>query len=174
MTSPGSPHPVAAFLPAVLAEDRFVAGVAHGIDDLLAPVLLSIDTLAEYLDPRLAPDDFVDWLGSWLGIVRDPAVPAERRRELLANAVDLYGWRGTVWGLERFLALATGGRVEVHDNGGCVIEEEAVGQWSGPVRVRVFVPASAGLDTAWYERVVSDQVPAHLRAAVVIEIVGEW
>ncbi|MEV0561052.1 phage tail protein [Dactylosporangium sp. NPDC050588] len=174
MTALRSPHPVAAFLPAVVAEDRFMAALAGGIDDLLAPVLLHIDTLGEYLDPRLAPDDFVDWLGSWIGIARDPAVPAARRRDLLAHAADLYAWRGTRWGLERFLALATGGRVSVDDGGGCVVAGGPDRLPSGPVRVRVRVPASAGLDTAWYERAVGDQLPAHLRAAVSIEIVGEW
>ena len=77
---------------------------------MLAPVLSTIDNLDAYLDPWLTPPDFLDWLAGWFGLELDATWPEERRRALVANALELGRWRGTVIGLALLVELYTGER----------------------------------------------------------------
>jgi phage tail-like protein len=64
------------------------------------------------LDPRSTPAEALPWLASFVGLVLDerwangPA--GDVRRQLLAEAVWLFRYRGTVPGLKRFLEIYTG------------------------------------------------------------------
>lgn len=91
------------YLPAVYREDeasadfleRFLAnfeGVFTALEDRIAaaPALF---------DVRSAPPEVLDWLASWLGLVLDDAVSAERKRLLIRFAVPLFQYRGTTQGL---------------------------------------------------------------------------
>jgi phage tail-like protein len=60
------------------------------------------------LDPAAAPSDVLDWLASLIDLSFDPSWPIERRRALVAVAVDLYKIRGTVRGIERYVEIYTG------------------------------------------------------------------
>jgi phage tail-like protein len=169
-----SPHPLARALPALYQEDGFTREFVAAFDEVLAPVLSTLDNFAHYLDPTLAPLDFVDWLAGWLGVVPDEGWPAERRRELVARAVALYRRRGTVRGLAEQVALATGGKVEVRDSGGV--------SWSGTpgapmpgsldqaVRVVVTVDDPGKLDQRRLDRLVAAAKPAHV--AHHVEVAG--
>jgi phage tail-like protein len=61
-----------------------------------------------YFDPGTAPATFVPWLASWLGLTIEANLPEERRRRLVAEAFELYRWRGTAYGLQRMIELCTG------------------------------------------------------------------
>ena len=52
-----SPLPLAATLPAMLREDPFAQQLCAGLDEVLAPVLLTLDGFAAYLDVATAPQD---------------------------------------------------------------------------------------------------------------------
>ena len=71
-----SPHPLGAYLPALYQEDEFAQRWTSGLDVVLAPIFHSMDNIEAYLDPRLAPADFLDWLASWMGLVADETWPA--------------------------------------------------------------------------------------------------
>ncbi len=60
------------------------------------------------LDPASAPEEALDWLASFVGLVLDERWPLAARRQLLAEAATLYRRRGTVGALSRYLELYLG------------------------------------------------------------------
>jgi len=57
------------------------------------------------LDPRSTPEELLPWLGGFLGLVLDGRWSASVRRKLIAEAVTLFRFRGTLRGLLRFLRI---------------------------------------------------------------------
>ncbi|MEU6526631.1 phage tail protein [Streptomyces sp. NPDC046924] len=117
---PGLPsrYPIGGQLPALYADDDFAQRFTAGLDTVLAPVFATLDNLPAYLDPRVAPADFLTWLASWVGAADDPRWPVELRREAVARAVELHRWRGTRRGLVEALGLTLGLHAEVTGDGG--------------------------------------------------------
>jgi phage tail-like protein len=62
------------------------------------------------LNPDAAPLDVLDWLACLIDLSFDPSWPIERRRALVAAAMELYATRGTPAGLARFVEIYTGQR----------------------------------------------------------------
>ncbi|SDF45491.1 phage tail protein domain-containing protein [Lentzea fradiae] len=123
MTPPGAdllptPYPLIGFLPAVFAESDFTVRWTTGFDDVLAPLISTIDCVDAYLDPMLAPEEFVRWLSSWFGVLLDESWPLTAQRAVVAEAVDLFRMRGTMAGLRRHLSVVVDGEVEIHESGG--------------------------------------------------------
>ncbi|WNF29706.1 phage tail protein I [Streptomyces sp. C11-1] len=117
---PGLPsrYPIGDLLPALYADDDLAQRFTAGLDTVLAPVLSTLDNLPAYVDPALAPADFLPWLASWVGVDVDPAWPVELRRAVVARAVELHRWRGTRRGLVERLRLCCGVHADVLDGGG--------------------------------------------------------
>src|SRR5262245_6636884 len=132
-------HPIGERLPAIYAEDTFVQRFTAGLDEVLAPVITVLDSFADYLDPNLAPEDFLDWLTYWVALDVDERWTAWQRRELVRHAVGLHRWRGTVQGLAEHVRLLTGGEVEIVDTGGCVASERPAAPLPGSDPARVLV-----------------------------------
>jgi phage tail-like protein len=140
-------HPVGATLPAMLQEDPFLQRFTAGLDDVLAPFFATLDGLDRYVDPALAPEDFLGWLGGWVGIDLDRGWPVEVRRSVLRSAATVQEARGTARGLTDEVALLTGCQVEVRDPGGVASSAEPDGplptgcadDTGGAVVVRVHV-----------------------------------
>jgi phage tail-like protein len=153
-------------LPGLYQEDDFARRLTSGLDDVLAPVFCTLDNLDAYFDPNLAPADFIGWLAGWVGLTLDENWPVERQRALIAQAAELYRWRGTARGLAAHLALYTGTEPEILDTGGC--------QWSktpgaplpstaeARVTVRVRVADPSSVDRRRIERIVTAAKPAHV------------
>lgn len=165
-----SPHPIGEQLPAVYAEDRFVQGFTGALDEVLAPVLSTLDNFTGYLDPRLAPDDFVGWLAHWVALRVDESWSPAQLRQLVTQSVELHRWRGTRRGLAEHVRLLTGGAVEVTDSGGVVASQQPGAPLPDPgppwVRVRVRVPDPGRVDVRRLTATVVDAVPAHVRVTV--------
>jgi phage tail-like protein len=161
-----SPHPLGGFLPALYQEDEFAQAFTAGLDDVLAPIFSSLDNFEAYLDPRVAPEDFLDWLGSWMGLVIDETAPLERRRAFVAEASALYRKRGTPKGMAAHVKLFTGGEVEILERGGTAWSAQSGGKLPGSagfdmlVRVRVDDPAQ--VDRTRLDALVAAAKPAHL------------
>lgn len=168
-----SPYPIGETLPAMYQEDEFVQRFVAGLDEVLAPVLLTLDCLDAYLDPALAPEDFLDWLAGWLAVPVDYELPVSLRRELVRRATYLHRWRGTVKGLVEEVHLLTGGEVEVTDTGGVTVSTTGGGTPPEPVppavRITVRVADPAAVDQRRLREVVATAVPAHVRATVEVE-----
>lgn len=144
-------------LPGIYRDSDFLGRFLLIFEDILAPLERTIDNIPDYLDPRIAPADFVPWLGSWLGLVLDDRWPAQRRRELVARASDLYRRRGTRRGLREFLALYTGFEPEIAE----LTLSEVASARSRAFRfaVRVRVPPGTQVDVAVLERIIELQKP---------------
>lgn len=187
----GSPHPLADTLPALY---RSLDGAQHlvsgdqdlidpaaflsAFDDALAPVFATIQSLADYLDPLLAPADFVDWLSGWLGLRVDQTWALSRRRRRIVRAVELYRSWGTVEGLANYVAIffdIEPACIEVVENGAVVASPTPGSRSPGrpghelTVRVRVPDPSSIAVDRL--DDVVAAAKPAHLAHRV--EVIAE-
>jgi phage tail-like protein len=101
------------YLPPFYSANDFLSRFLLIFEYLLTPLDRQIENLHYYLDPRLAPPDFLPWLASWLGLVLDERWPEGQRRELIRSAVELYEWRGTRRGLSEFVRLYTGYTPEI-------------------------------------------------------------
>src|SRR2546421_4047860 len=113
-----SPHPLGQTLPALYQEDDFTQRFVSAFDAALAPIFAAPDNFPAYLDPWLAPEDFLEWLGSWFGIVLDESWSPARRRALVSRAFEFYRMRGTASGLKEQVEVLTGGAVDLHETGG--------------------------------------------------------
>ena len=95
-------------LPAVYQEDDFLGRFLLIFEALWEPLEWRQNHLDNYFTATTAPAGFLPWLASWLGLVLDKHWPEERRRRLLMEAMELYRWRGTSYGLSRMLEISTG------------------------------------------------------------------
>lgn len=168
-----SPIPVSTRLPGVLQEDEFLQRFTGAFDDVLAPVYLTLDALACYVDPHLAPPDFLEWLCGWVGIEPDDTWTTERRREIVAHAAAVHRWRGTARGVAEAVRLVVEGEVQVRDSGGSASSATPLGPMPGSAEpaLQVRVTASGPVDRRRVERVLSAVTAAHV--PFTLEIVQE-
>jgi len=165
---PGLPTavPLSAMLPGIFQEDPFTVRFVSGFDDVLAPILSTLDCLPAYFDPSLAPEDFLGWLAGWVGLELDESWPVSRQRAAIAHAAQMYRMRGTVSGLRDNLEVLTGGRVQVADSGGVAWSvtpgAEFPGQDHPRLAVRVSVADPSAVSVSAVDAVVSAAKPAHV------------
>ena len=138
-------------------------------DEELAPILCTLDNLEAYVDPRLAPTDFVDWLSGWIGLSPTQRWPLERRRRRIERAVPLATSWATADAIKEVVAIFAGigpADVEVTENGAVAVSPTAGAELPGSpeprLTVRVKVPDAAQIELAQLERVVTGAKPAHM------------
>jgi phage tail-like protein len=176
-----SPHPIGHELPALFQDDDVAQAFTSGLDVVLAPIYLTLDAIESYVDPWLAPMDFLTWIGEWVSAEYDEALPEQRQRALVARSAELLGWAGTRRGLEELVELLAGVRPEIEDSGGAAWsaspgEGDLPGSATPSVTVRVRVddlPAAGLAREDRLERVrqvVQRHLPAHVPATV--EVAG--
>ena len=166
-TVPGlaSPHPLGGTLPALYADDSFAQRMCHGLDEVLAPVLATLDCLPAYLDPATAPADLVEWLAGWVGVAVALDIPDQRRRLLVAQAARLYFWRGTLGAIRTVIELSTGQVPEIHESGGTAWSPEPDARlpgWPDPGLVIRLDVGDRPLDEAKLTALIAAFIPAHV------------
>ncbi len=158
--------PLATLLPGVLREDDLMVRLVSAFDDALAPVLLTLDGLQHYVDPRVTPDDFLDWLAAWVGLELQERWTLEQRREAVAGAARAQRLLGTPAGVRSAVEAAVDGDVEVSDSGGVVASPTPGGELPGDgvaaLRVRVQVDDPDAVDPRVLDAVVRAAKPAHV------------
>jgi phage tail-like protein len=150
--------------------DENIIAFTDALDEVLAPVWLAIDCYDAYIDPHLAPADFLEMLSEWVGFPLDRNWSEEQMRRLVASAVELYRWRGTKRGLIELVRAYTGVEPEVIDSGGTVSSDRPgtapQGSADASVRVVVDLPAGTASDLARLTRLIASSVPAHVNVTV--------
>jgi phage tail-like protein len=96
------------YLPDIFQDDDFLRRFLHIFEDIWEPLEHRQDHIEMYFDPRTCPASFLPWLASWLDVPFHPHWPEARHRRLLSQAMELYTWRGTRYGLVRMIEVCTG------------------------------------------------------------------
>lgn len=167
-------------LPSIYQDSMFLAGFTGGLDAVLAPAVAVIDCLHAYVDPAVAPEDFVAWLGGWVGANLEEDWTLDRRRTFVAEAVRIFAMRGTARGLVEELEIYSGGDVEISDPGSVWTSPSPTGDAERDerrdddrtVRVVVDVPDSSTVNWAALREMVRAAVPAHLPVEIELREVG--
>jgi phage tail-like protein len=167
----GTPVSLVDLLPEVFRRhDPNIARFAEALDDVLAPIWLTLDCYDAYLDPMLAPADFLELLAGWVGLGIDRNWSPDQTRRLVATAVELYRWRGTRRGLVELVRAYTGVEPEISDSGGTTWSTHPgaapPGDPEPAVHVLVEVPADVPVDLARFTRLIAANVPAHVAVSV--------
>jgi phage tail-like protein len=187
-TVPGLPtaHPIGYELPAVYHEDErgpisprapsarsLAQRYCEGLDEVLAPVFLVLDCLEAYVDPALAPPDFVRWLATWVGLDVDDTWGEARLRSLVGDAVSVAHLSGTPEGLRRLVEAYVGAPAEIVEPGAVTWSDGPGGPAGGSddrtVVVRITSALDRDVDRVRLEALVRRAVPANL--ATRIEVV---
>ena len=172
-----TPHPLGATLPGIYQEDAFVQRLCGALDDVLAPVVATLDSLPAYLDPATTPADLLGWLAGWVGLVTDGPQSPRRQRELVRTGVELNRWRGTSRGVRDAVALWFGIAPEVVESGGASWSTAAGGALPGEptpfLLVRLPVADLSTVDLRQLDAVVAAVKPAHIPHRVELVAAGQ-
>ena len=135
------------------------------LEEVLDPIVLQLDNLAEHLDPALAEIPWIDTLTRWLGMRIDPALSLEVRRARVSEAMALGQRRGTLAGLKLALELVFPGLDVVATDNALVTTGDDPAERRPAPAPELFLTVPAGLDERGrgvFMRVVEDQLPAHV------------
>lgn len=161
-----SPHPLADTLPVMLRDDAFARSLCDGFDEVLAPVLLCLDSFAAYLDLATAPADLLPWLAQWVGMAADHGQDPGLLRQQLRASREQHASRGTRRGIELAVRAAYGVAVQVEENGAAAWSTEPGGSLPGDpepaLRVTVRTARSEQVDPDALDAFVASVKPAHV------------
>ena len=139
------------YLPAIFSDNDFLGRYLLVFESIWEPMEQRQDHIEMYLSPATCPASFLPWLASWFDLTVSPHWPERHVRELVQQAMDLYRWRGTNYGLAQMIELWTG--VTAH------IEESPTEQFV--FNVRMTPPSGVKVDRQVVEDLLNAHKPAH-------------
>ena len=139
------------YLPAIFSDNDFLGRYLLVFESIWEPMEQRQDHIEMYLSPATCPASFLPWLASWFDLTVSPHWPERHVRELVQQAMDLYRWRGTNYGLAQMIELWTG--VTPH------IEESPTEQFV--FNVRMTPPSGVKVDRQVVEGLLNAHKPAH-------------
>jgi phage tail-like protein len=150
-TAPGIVSSYLRYLPGIFHEGDFLGRYLLIEESIWEPLEQRQDHIDMYFDPRTCPSSFLPWMASWFDLPHHAHWPESRIRARLAQAVDLYRWRGTPYGLVRMIEVTTGVTPEITEN-----PDE-------PFIFHIRVPAAHGveIDRDLIEGLIEAHKPAH-------------
>ncbi len=96
------------YLPPLFQESEFLSRYLKIFQTIWEPLQTRQDHLDVHFDPRLCPPEILNWMAEWLGVPLESHWPEARQRAWMQEAVTLYRWRGTRYGLTRALETVFG------------------------------------------------------------------
>ena len=169
-----------AYLPAIFSEEEssFIARYLLIFETILDEYDQILDGLPYYFAADTGPAAFLPWLASWVGLVLEEGWPEERRRAVLAGAMELHRWRGTIRGLTEHVRLYTGYKPEIVERGsGLTLGAESRlghqtvlgrGEHRNHFSVILRVPEPVAIDRRRLRVIVEAQRPAHTTFALFV------
>ncbi len=151
-----------------------LSALLSAMESLHAPAEHTLSDVDSYFSAYRSPERFLSVLARWLDLdeITEPKhfnlqpdewaptpslVEPGNLRELIASAAHFSQWRGTAYGLKRFLETAVG-------HPGFDIEEQVTGHdgLPRPYHVKVLAPKAAERQRALIERIVELEKPAYV------------
>lgn len=112
-------------LPAIYTDGDFGMRFLEGLEQVLDPIVATLDSLPAHFHAELAPDHALAGLAAWLGVEDVEGLPPEARREALRRAGELGRLRGTRAGLQLALRVFFPGlELRIEDNGSVGVSTE--------------------------------------------------
>jgi phage tail-like protein len=160
--APRDPNWMLNQLPFGMLDSDFFVRFVSLFQELANPLLEGADNIEHVVDPSVAPESMVRWMGSWIGLdAVDAQLPRELQRLIVRSSARTMSWRGTKYGLTEFLRMTSGGAVEVVDGGGIWPEGQAP---ADTATVRMTVASTGWLPEKDFVELLRDEIPAHVRA----------
>lgn len=139
-------------LPGLYQENDFMARMLLIFEAIWEPLEQRQDHFPLYFAPSTCPAGLLPWLASWLNLSLDPSWPEPRQRALLGEAMDLYRWRGTRYGLARMIEVCTGLSPRITEDP----------KQPYLFRVAVTIPPNTRVRPELIEEIVVQHKPAHV------------
>lgn len=102
------------YLPAVYQDDKksqqFLERYLSLFGTFFQEMEEEIESVSKYFDVDTVSGDFVQWLGTWIGIPADEVWSETQLKELIRRSPELYQERGTKQGIEKMVEIYTGER----------------------------------------------------------------
>lgn len=98
------------YLPAIYGDDLydptgFVGRYLLIFEEILSPIIWTVDNLDMFLSAETAPEDWLQWIASWFDVDLFSTLSIERQREIVGQMGWLFMRRGTKAGLAKMLYL---------------------------------------------------------------------
>ena len=156
----------------MLAEDPVVQLLLGALDEVLAPIISVLDCYDAYLDPRLAPLDFVDYMSGWLLVSQVEYWTEETRRATLSSTVPRSKWRGTAKSFEERINSLFGISILVTDSGKVITNSQFTDPdlWEEAASPAVLVAVPKDSDAFASLEMIREALQAVLPAHVAMEI----
>jgi phage tail-like protein len=139
------------FLPVIFQDGDFLGRFLLIFQSIWEPLEHRQDHMDMYFDAKTCPEPFLQWLSDWLGVNVGQVAEEGRMRSLIGEAVELYRWRGTRYGLTRLIEICTGVTPLIAETP----SNPAV------LHIRVALPPESQVDRDTIERLVKEHKPAH-------------
>lgn len=169
------------YLPAIYQEDPtsrdFLERYLSVFETLLANLESHIDAVPLLFDVEATRSNFLPWLSTWLGTIKDENWPEEKWRVFLSRAVELYKRRGTKWELEELIKMFSGAPTIAiiepallnYDNQYLkkVLKRLIGGKYSFCILLKP-EQVKTGVDRKVIKRLIDSEKPAHTRGGFAV------
>ena len=149
------------YLPALYHDNKFIARLLLIFEAGFVPYEWIIDHFDLYLDPKMAPSEFLQWFGTWVDILVPANIPEERQHAIAQELGTLFKARGTRHSLSRHLELIFGKAPEI---------TEPPNEFATfVVRLSIGKDQDTPINREIAESIIEAQRPIHTRYRLVID-----